>query len=396
MESGPAMSLPLAMLIVYGAAKLMAELLERMGQPGIVGEIVAGVIVGPALLGWVQPSEALQALADLGVMFLLFRVGLETKASELLKVGPVAALVAICGVVLPLGAGWLIARAWGSSQVEALFVGAAFVATSVGITAQVLARKGVLRLRSAQVILAAAVIDDVLGLIVLAIVTGAARGSLKPVDIVLAALLPVVFTVVLAKWGAHSVRSVVPRVEARLLSGEARFHLSVVVLFALSVMALYVGIAAIVGAFLAGMSLSEHSSERVQTLVQGTAELLTPFFLAGIGMHVSLAGFREPSQAMLAAILLTAAVLTKLIGCGAGAISLGFADAARIGIGMIPRGEVGMVVAQLGLAMAAICRDVYTVVVFVALATTIVAPPLLNRVYRNEAVAAEEKVLLPC
>jgi Kef-type K+ transport system membrane component KefB len=395
MQSGP-MPLPVMMLIVYGAAKLMAEVFERFRQPGIVGEILAGVIVGPAILGWVQTTESLQALADLGVMFLLFRVGLETKASELLKVGGVATLVAICGVLLPLVVGWAIARAWGSAQVEAMFVGAAFVATSVGITAQVLARKGVLQARSAQIILAAAVIDDVLGLIVLAIVSGTAKGRLHLMDVVLTALLPVVFTVVIAKWGTHGVRTVVPRMEAQLSSSEAQFHLAVVVLFALACMALYVGIAAIVGAFLAGMSLSEHSGERVHTLVHGTSELLVPFFLAGIGLHISLSGLKNGSLILLACILLVSAVLTKLIGCGAAALSLGVRDAARIGIGMIPRGEVGMVVAQLGLAMAAISTDIYTVVVFVALATTIVAPPLLNSVYPTSSVEAKGEMLQAC
>src|SRR5712672_2540205 len=136
--------LPLAMLIIFGSAKLLAELFERLGQPGIVGEILAGALVGPSLLGWIQPNEMLKSLSDLGVMFLLFGVGLEVKASELLTVGAKATLVATLGVIVPFFAGWGIMSACGVPQVEAIFVGASMVATSVGITASVLSAKGLL------------------------------------------------------------------------------------------------------------------------------------------------------------------------------------------------------------------------------------------------------------
>src|SRR5689334_5782097 len=173
---GPA-KIPLAMLLVFVSAKLMAELAERIGQPGIVGEILAGVLIGPSVLGWLAPSDFLSALADLGAMFLLFRVGLEVKASELLKVGGIATLVATSGVIVPFIMGGAILLLWGAGMNEAIFVGASMVATSVGITAQVLAAKGLLHQVSSQIILAAAVIDDVLGLIVLAIVSSLTHGK---------------------------------------------------------------------------------------------------------------------------------------------------------------------------------------------------------------------------
>ena len=165
------------MLIVFVSAKLMAELFERINQPGIVGEIFAGVLVGPSVLGWIAPTDFLTALSDLGAMFLLFRVGLEVKPSELLKVGGVATLVACSGVVVPFLMGWGILIAWGAPSNEAIFVGAAMVATSVGITAQVLSPKGLLHAISGKIILAAAVIDDVLGLLVLAVVSSLTHGS---------------------------------------------------------------------------------------------------------------------------------------------------------------------------------------------------------------------------
>src|SRR5216684_3985435 len=161
--------IPLSLLIVFGSAKLLAELFERLNQPGIVGEILAGVLIGPSVLAWIAPNDFLGALANLGAMFLLFRVGLDVKSSELIKVGGTAALVATLGVICPFALGWGILRLWGEPQIGAIFVGAAMVATSVGITAQVLAAKGLLHLPSSKIILAAAVIDDVLGLLVLAV-----------------------------------------------------------------------------------------------------------------------------------------------------------------------------------------------------------------------------------
>src|ERR1700674_1492980 len=162
MHNAP-LSLSLAMLIVFGSAKLLAELCERFHLPGIVGEIVAGIVIGPAMLGWVAPNETLTALSDLGVIFLLFSVGLEVKAHELIRLGGGAALVATLGELVPLMAVWGVLRALGAPPREALFVGAALVATSVGVTATVLSARGLLHEMASKVILAAAVIDDVLG-----------------------------------------------------------------------------------------------------------------------------------------------------------------------------------------------------------------------------------------
>src|SRR5947209_3894968 len=151
---GPA-RIPLSMLVVFVSAKLMAELFERLGQPGIVGEILAGVLIGPSVLAWMAPNEILEVLSQLGVMFLLFRVGLEVKSSELLRMGGTALVVATAGVIVPFFLGWGTSSLWGEPRIESIFTGAAMVATSVGITAQVLATRGLLEERSSQVILAA-------------------------------------------------------------------------------------------------------------------------------------------------------------------------------------------------------------------------------------------------
>jgi Kef-type K+ transport system membrane component KefB len=390
-STGPA-KIPLSMLVVFVSAKLMAELFERLNQPGIVGEILAGILIGPSVLGWMAPNEFLTALADLGAMFLLFRVGLEVKASELMKVGGTATLVACSGVIVPFLMGWAILLLWGAPSNEAIFVGASMVATSVGITAQVLSAKGLLHAVSSKIILAAAVIDDVLGLLVLAVVSSLTHGKLNFLELGLTAFLAVAFTVIVAKWGTHTMGRVVPHVDQKLRVGEAQFAMAMSLLFALSLLAVYTGVAAIVGAFLAGLALGESTGQRVTDLAHGVTELLVPFFLAGIGLHVNLSAFSNWHTAVLALVILAAAVVSKFIGCGLGAWRLGKAEALRIGVGMIPRGEVGMVVAQIGLGFGIISQSIYGIVVFMSVATTIVAPPLIKLAYKDllETGQAEE------
>jgi Kef-type K+ transport system membrane component KefB len=378
-----ALHFPLTLLLVFTTAKLLANICEVLGQPGLVGEIVAGVILGPSVLNWVQPDDVLNALAELGVMFLLFRVGLEVKASDLMRVGRTAFLVAVAGVLLPFLAGWACMQAIGSSHIEAIFVAAALVATSVGITAQVLAAKGLLHQRASQIILAAAVIDDVLGLLVLALVSSIAEGHLRIGALVTTAALAGGFTLLVAKYGTSTMRRVLPPVERRLTVAERQFHLALFLLFTLSLLATYVGVAAIVGAFLAGMALSETVERRVHDLSHGIGELLVPFFLVGIGLHLDLGVFASRSTLILSAVILIAAVLSKFVGCGLGGWSLGRADSIRVGVGMVPRGEVGMVIAQIGMSLGVIDKPVYAAVVFMAVGTTLIAPPLLNYVYRD-------------
>lgn len=377
--------IPLDMLLVFGSAKLLAELFERFGQPGLAGEILAGVLIGPAVLGWIAPADVINALANLGAMFLLFEIGLQVKSSELIKVSSTAMMVATFGVILPFFSGWAVLLWWGASKTEAMFVGAAMVATSVGITARILASRGWLEERASKVLLAAAVIDDVLGLIVMAVVSSAVRGQFKWLQLSLTALAAIAFTVLVAKWGTRSMAIVLPT--ARLRVSEGQFVLSMLLLFALSVAAVYIGVAAIVGAFLAGLALAENVTMRVKVLTHGAAELLVPFFLVGIGLRVDLKVFSQAPMIILAVALLAIAIASKLAGCGLGAIRLGRIDAMRIGVGMIPRGEVGMVVAQLGLSLGVIASSVYSAVVFMALATTLIPLPLLKSLYAGASRA---------
>lgn len=376
--------LALSMLLVFGGAKLGAEIFERLRMPGIVGEIAAGILIGPAVFGWVQWDAPLHALAELGVMFLLFRVGLEVKSSELLRVGRTALLVAVLGVAAPFLLGWAILRLWGEPNLIAFFVASAMVATSVGITAQVLAAKGLLQTTAARIILAAAVIDDILGLLVLAVVSSMARGDINIPELALTGVLALGFTALVARWGTSAMGQVMPRLSASLRSGEGQFNFAMVLLFALALGATYAGVAAIVGAFLAGMALADSVSHRVHDLAHGVTELLVPFFLAGIGVQMDLGFFASPSNIFLALAIVAAAIVSKWLGCSYGAKPLGRRAANQVGVGMIPRGEVGMVVAQIGMSMGVIPNHIYGIVVFMAIVTTVIAPPLLTWAFRGE------------
>lgn len=384
--AGEADRLPLQMLVVFGCAKLLAELAQRLRMPGVVGGLAAGILIGPSVFGWVRYDGLLHAMAELGVMFLLFQVGLEVRASELVRVGKVALLAAVLGVALPFAAGWAIMTAAGRPQIESIFMGAAMVATSVGITAQVLASKGVLAHRTAQVILAAAVIDDVLGLLVLAVVSSMARaGGLDWAGLATSTLVSIVFIAAVVKYGSRTAGLVVPRLAKSLRVDEAEFAVAVTFLFVMALLATYSGVAAIIGAFLAGMALAEAASPHLHTLVRGAGELMVPFFLASIGLQMDVSVFRSGPTIALGLVILAAAVASKWIGCGLGAASLGWKDASRVGAGMVPRGEVGMVVAQVGLKAGAVSQAVYGVAVFMAVMTTILAPPVLNLLYRDVA-----------
>ncbi len=381
----PTTEILLALFLMLLAAKLAAELFERLRQPAVVGEILAGVVIGPSVLGLVAPSEFVSMLAEIGVIFLLFTVGLETKPSSIFRVGKTAALVAVLGVILPFLGGWLLMRAWGITNIGALFVGTALVATSVGITARVLASLNLLNTPVARIILGAAVIDDILGLLVLSVVSSSSAGTINYWEIGTTALLALGFTAFVALIGARLITRVAPRIH-NLQSSESLFIAGLVLCLGLAVAVSFIGVAAIIGAFLAGMALAEatEGDDRLHTQTNGVMEFLVPFFLVNIGIQLQLSVFRDWSLVCLALAVTLVALVTKLIGCGAGAWSLGLKRAAQVGVGMMPRGEVGIVVAQIGLSLGVIEARLYAVVLFMAVATTLIAPPLLTVLFKTE------------
>jgi Kef-type K+ transport system membrane component KefB len=376
----------LSLLIVIVAAKILAEVFERLRQPAVVGEILAGVIIGPSVLGLIQPSDLLGTLAEIGVIFLLFTVGLETRPSDIFKVGGVSALVAILGVIVPFLAGWALLSVWpgGHSQVEAFFLGAAMVATSVGITARVLSGMGLIANQASRVILAAAVIDDVIGLLVLAVVSSVASGAVDYLSIGITAVLAIGFTLLTVLFGARAVNRMKGPVNS-LRIGHSLLIFALILCFGLAALASVIGIAGIVGAFLAGVAFSEATDgTELHVQSQTLAEFTAPFFLVNIGLQLNLAIFLQPDIVVLALVVTLLAIVTKLIGCGLGAIKMGKARALQIGIGMIPRGEVGIVVAQIGLGLAAVSDSIYGVVLVMAICTTLITPPFIKLAFAKE------------
>ena len=229
----------------------------------------------------------------------------------------------------------------------------------------------------------AAVIDDILGLLILAVVSSVAKGQVNLLELGLTAAFAMGFTVIVVKWGTKTAQRVIPRLHHNMRAGEAQFAAAMVLLFALSVLAVYAGVAAIIGAFLAGMALSGSVERRVHDLARGVAELLVPFFLVGIGLRLNVASFGAWPMIAFSLLIFLVAVVSKFVGCALGSYRLGWGDASRVGVGMIPRGEVGMVVAQIGLSLGVISGRIYDAVVFMAIGTTLVAPPLLQLAYRK-------------
>lgn len=380
----------IALFIALLAAKLAAELFERLRQPAVVGEILAGILIGPAVLNLVQPSEVLEALAEIGVIFLLFTVGLETRPSDIFRVGKRAIVVAVLGVAIPFVAGWGLLSLWpGHSWIEAIFTGTAMVATSVGITARVLSGMGLITAESSRVILAAAVIDDVIGLLVLAVVSSLATGHVNYLHLGFIAALAVGFTLMVISFGSRVVNRIREPVR-NLKIDHSLLIFALVLCFGLAALASLIGIAGIVGAFLAGVALSEATDgTRLHQQSQALTEFTTPFFLVTIGMKLDLSIFQSPSVLLLSLVVIILAILTKLAGCSLGAAGMGKRRALQVGVGMIPRGEVGIVVAQLGIATGAVSGVIYGVVLAMAVVTTLAAPPFIKLAFAGEQPDAQ-------
>lgn len=375
----------LSLVIMLAAAKLFAEIFERLRQPAVVGEILAGILIGPSLLGWVKPNEIISTLAEIGVIFLLFTVGLETKPQAIIRVGTRALIVAVLGAVLPFIAGYYIAIWWGGSFVEAMFVGAGLVATSVGITARVLGNMGLLDAPTARIILGAAVIDDIIGLLVLAVVSSMSTGNVDYFNISKTAALSVIFVAVVAVGLAPLITKHGPKIE-KLRIGEPYFIAGLLLCLGLSYAAVYIGVAAIIGAFLAGMALAEATEDNkaMHKQTSGVMEFLVPFFLVNIGMQLNLSAFNNSSAILLAVIVTLLAVITKFLGCAIGAWGIGLRRTVQVGVGMVPRGEVGIVVAQIGLGLGVITDAFFGSVLFMAIATTLIAPPFIKWAYADD------------
>ncbi len=422
------LQLLLTMAVLFVASRIGSIVVSRFGLPGLIGEIVMGIVIANITIGdWSLfsflditipgPGEELsegshvytviRVFAELGVIFLLFTVGLETNVKDLLGSGKAALLAAILGVVLPFIAGLAIIMASDGEMSHALFMGAAMVATSVGITARIIKDMKLMDTREARIIIAAAVIDDVLGMIVLAIVKGVAdSGEVSIVDIVSITLQAVVFVVAVILICKY----LIPRIynffqkkhDAAVNAGKVphssnKLVLAIIVCLLMAAFAEYIGLAAIIGSFLAGMLFAEHAWEwDLERKMESITTFFISFFFLNVGFQVDISTLTDGYIIVLTLIIIAIALVTKFVGCGFGAKmgdkNLDKAGRNIIGVGMMPRGEVGIIVASIGLSSGAMSPDLYAVVVLMSVMTTIIAPPILSKLFRKKY--KEEYVIL--
>jgi len=379
----------LSLFVIFVGAQLGAEIAQRLKLPGVVGEIAAGCVLGPSLLGWIHPAEALDVLAEIGVVLLLFAVGLETRLDEMKRVGRSAMLVGVLGVIFPFALGSLWAHGAGYDWAKSLFVAAAFVATSAGITARVLQELGVLQREESRVILGAAVIDDILAMLLLGIVTALQGGQSLRLDHLAIVLGEAVgFVVVVALLGTRVMRRSSQWLEAPI-NPLSPLTIVLALCLGLAYLSTQFGLAAIIGAFLAGMIASEtRQRETLEHQTRPLLALMTPFFFVMTGSKVELSQLADGTTLATLAFITAIALVSKLVGGYLGALPLGRRGALIVGVGMMPRGEVGVVIASLGLAAGVFSPRTYALIVAMSLLTSIVTPPLLALLFKNHVPAA--------
>src|SRR3954471_6284681 len=382
-------SVLLDILVVLVAAKVAAELAERVRVPPVVAEIVAGIVVGPSVLGLVGNGDVLRTLGELGVVLLLLEVGMEMDLGELGRVGKTSMAVATIGVVSPLVLGLGAMLAIGDDFNTSLFVAAALTATSVGITARVFGDLGALSTSEAQVVLGAAVADDVMGLIVLTVVVRVVtEGTVSLLSVLLILLGAVAFLVVggaVALWLAPHLFTWVERVSR---SAGTLVALALAFTLAFAELADVANLAVVVGAFVAGLALGRtRQRDRIRRELAPVGHLFIPVFFLAIGIEVDISSFGRVAVLRDAAILLVVAVVGKLVAAY-GTIGTRN-DRLLVGLGMLPRGEVGLIFATIGLTAGILDDDLYAALLLVVLATTLGTPMLLRARSEHLARGAE-------
>ncbi len=388
-------TLLLQLFVIFVWAKLFGEVFEQLSMPAVLGEILAGVILGPFAAGIVVPSVTIYSIAEVGAIFLLFTVGLETPPGDLIGVGRQSVLVALAGVVAPfaLGFGYMMLR--HDSVHEATFVAAAMVATSVGITARVLNDMQVMNTRVAKIVLGAAVFDDILGMVLLTVVISVVTtGTLKWLHLGVLMAEATGFALFMIFVGPRVIRRMRPGLQ-RMSTQNAPLVLSLAICLGLSVLASKIGMAAIIGAFFAGLVFADYSPEwNLQPRVHAINEFLAPYFFFTMGARLNIHLFSRHLLAV-AAIVSLLAIVSKVAGCGLPVLREGWRRALQVGVGMTPRGEVALIVALIGLQMKMVSQEAYAIVIIMTAVTTVVAPPILRYLFRrtprHPEIAVEEE-----
>jgi Kef-type K+ transport system membrane component KefB len=380
----------LELFAIFVAAKVMGEVFELLSLSAVLGEILAGICLGPYALGLIHPSDTLHSVAELGAIFVLFSAGLQTSPRDLISVGNKALQVAVAGVIVPFVLGFTYMKLRGDATREAVFVGAAMVATSVGITARVLGDLRVLATRTAKIIMGAAVFDDILGMVLLAVVAGLASGNglgwLHLSVLIVEAATFALFMIFIAPRIVHRMQ---PRVE-HLSTQNASLVVALALCLFLSWLASKIGMAAIIGAFFAGLMFADYAPEwNLMPRVGGINEFLSPYFFFIIGTRLNPQLFT--SKVLDAAIIVSLlAIVSKVAGCGLPLLREGRATVLRVGFGMMPRGEVALIVALVGLQSQIVTPTTYGIVVFMTGITTLLAPPILRYLFHGETRELEE------
>ena len=412
-HTDPVLPVILALAIILVAAKLGGNLASRLGQPPVLGELLVGVALGSLdLIGipsfeFIQSNQYIEVLAGLGVLVLLFEVGLESTVLEMMRVGASSLLVAVLGVITPFALGWGVGALLlpdHSPYVHA-FLGATLTATSVGITARVLKDLHRTGTREAKIILGAAVIDDVFGLVILAVVGSmiqAADAGVAPSATGVGwVLIKAVGFLAVALWAGSLISPRIFAVAARLRGKGTALAAALVPCFGLAALAPAVGLAPIVGAYAAGLvieqghyqPLAARGHRPLTDLLQPLTSVLVPVFFVVMGMRVDLQALAHPQVLELAALLTLAAIAGKQV-CGLGGLGAPL-DRLTIGIGMIPRGEVGLIFASQGRGLTLhgapiLDTTTYATIVLMVMATTLATPPLLRWSLRRRRTAGTE------
>ncbi|MEN6609344.1 MAG: cation:proton antiporter [Methanoregulaceae archaeon] len=376
------------LLFVALAGYLLAS---RINQSAVIGEILVGLIMGPSLLGLITYTDFVQGLAQLGAIILLFVIGFEFDARDIVNIK--YGIIALVGVIVPWIGGYAIAIAFGYSFTSALFVGTALTATSIAITANVLREMGKLQTEAAKAIIGAAVIDDVLGLLALAITNDVVTGEFSIPAIGIVFIKAVGFIAIFGYIGIKYVSRLIERLDESSIAEkypEFVFIFALMIAFLYAMIADYVGLSGIVGAFIAGVSFNAVGLRNSKDVKEGADYLQIIFasiFFVSLGVLIDM-HVLTPEAVIFIVVLTIVALLTKLIGCGLPAKAMGICnrDSLIIGFGMAPRGEVAMIVALIGLNEGIIGQQIYIAVVFMSLITTIVTPIIYrNWIFREDA-----------
>jgi Kef-type K+ transport system membrane component KefB len=377
-------SLLLQLFTIFVWAKVFGELFERMHLPAVLGEILAGVILGPYATRFILPGDTIYSIAEVGAVFLLFTVGLETSPSDLIRVGRLSLRVAVAGIVLPFTMGFLFLKLHKEPSHEAIFVAAAMVATSVGITARVLRDLNAHRSRAAQIILGAAVFDDILGMLLLGIlISTVSTGSIQWLHLTLVAAEAAGFAIFMIFVAPRVVDRLEPGIQ-QMQTQDAPLVLALALCLGLSVVATRIGMAAIIGAFFAGLAFADYSPRwKLEPRAQAINLFLSPFFFFTMGSRLDLSVFSR-SVVLVALVLSALAVISKIVGCGLPLYREGWRAMLQVGVGMTPRGEVALIVALIGLQMNMISQRAYALVIVMTAVTTILPPPFLKMLFKSE------------